>query len=36
LKALGAAERWAIAADGLLLIYSAGADQPSRFASFEE
>jgi heat shock protein HslJ len=35
-EALGSAERWAIGADGLLLIYSAGADQPSRFAPFEE
>jgi heat shock protein HslJ len=35
-EALGAADGWAIGADGLLLIYSAGADQPSRFAPFEE
>jgi putative lipoprotein len=35
-EALGSAGRWTIGADGLLLIYSAGADQPSRFAPFEE
>jgi putative lipoprotein len=35
-QALASAERWTIGADGLLLIYSAGADQPSRFAPFEE
>jgi putative lipoprotein len=35
-QALGSAERWTIGADGLLLIYSAGADPPSRFAPFEE
>jgi heat shock protein HslJ len=35
-QALGSAERWIVDADGLLLIYSAGADQPSRFAPFEQ
>ena len=35
-QALGSAEHWTIDEDGLLLIYSAGADQPSRFAPFEE
>jgi heat shock protein HslJ len=35
-QALGSAERWAMDADGRLLIHSAGADQPSRFAPSEE
>jgi heat shock protein HslJ len=35
-EALGSAERWTIGADGLLLIYSAGSGQPSRFAPFAE
>ena len=35
-QALGSATRWTIDADGLLLIYSAGANEPSRFAPFEE
>jgi hypothetical protein len=35
-QALGSAQRWTIDADGLLLIYSTGADEPSRFAPFEE
>jgi heat shock protein HslJ len=35
-QALGSATRRTIDADGLLLIYSAGAEEPSRFAAFEE
>jgi putative lipoprotein len=35
-QALGSAARWTIDRDGLLLIYSAGADEPSRFAPLEE
>jgi heat shock protein HslJ len=35
-QALQGAERWTIDADGLLLIYSAGAGEPSRLAPFEE
>jgi hypothetical protein len=35
-QALGSAARWTIDRDGLLLIYSAGADEPSRFAPFEQ
>jgi hypothetical protein len=35
-QALGSAERWRLDEHGLLLVYSAGADQPSRFAPFEE
>jgi heat shock protein HslJ len=35
-QALGSAERWTIDQRGMLLIHSAGADAPSRFATFEE
>jgi heat shock protein HslJ len=35
-RALETAERWSLDEDGLLLIHSAGADQPSRLAPFEE
>jgi heat shock protein HslJ len=35
-QALESAERWTIDDQGLLLIYSAGAEEPSRFAPFEE
>jgi heat shock protein HslJ len=35
-EALQSAERWSFDAHGLLLVYSSGADQPSRFAPFEE
>ena len=35
-QALQRAERWTIDEDGLLLIYSAGAEEPSRLAPFEE
>jgi heat shock protein HslJ len=35
-QALDTAERWSLDQQGLLLLHSAGADQPSRFAPFEE
>ena len=35
-QALQSAERWTIDQRGLLLIYSSGAKEPSRFAPFEE
>jgi heat shock protein HslJ len=35
-EALQTAERWTFDEHGLLLVYSSGADQPSRFAPFEE
>jgi heat shock protein HslJ len=35
-QALASAERWSFDEHGLLLIHSAGDDQPSRFAPFEE
>jgi heat shock protein HslJ len=35
-QALESAERWSLDEDGLLLIHSAGVDEPSRFAPFEE
>jgi heat shock protein HslJ len=35
-QALESAERWSFEEHGLLLIHSAGGDQPSRFAPFEE
>jgi heat shock protein HslJ len=35
-QALERAERWTIDEDGLLLIYSTGAGEPSRLAPFEE
>jgi heat shock protein HslJ len=35
-QALQSAERWTIDEDGLLLIYSTGAGEPSRLAPFEE
>jgi heat shock protein HslJ len=35
-QALASAERWSFDEHGLLLIHSAGADQPSRLAPFEE
>ena len=35
-QALESAERWTVDEHGLLLIYSAGADAPSRFARLEE
>jgi heat shock protein HslJ len=35
-QALQGAERWTIDEDGLLLIYSTGAGEPSRLAPFEE
>ena len=35
-QALQSAERWSIDEQGLLLIYSSGAEEPSRFAPFEE
>jgi len=35
-QALQSAERWTIDEHGLLLIYSSGAEEPSRFAPFEE
>ena len=35
-EALESAERWGLDEHGLLLIHSAGADQPSRFAPFRE
>jgi putative lipoprotein len=35
-EALGSAERWEVNEHGLLLVHSAGADEPSRFAPFEE
>ena len=35
-QALESAERWSLDEHGLLLIHSAGADEPSRFAPFEE
>jgi heat shock protein HslJ len=35
-QALESAERWSFDEHGLLLVHSAGADQPSRFAPFEE
>jgi heat shock protein HslJ len=35
-QALESAERWTIDQHGLLLIHSAGGDQPSRFAPFKE
>jgi heat shock protein HslJ len=35
-QALQSAERWSFDEHGLLLVYSSGADQPSRFAPFEE
>jgi heat shock protein HslJ len=35
-QALASAERWSFDEHGLLLVHSAGADQPSRFAPFEE
>jgi heat shock protein HslJ len=35
-QALETAERWRLDEHGLLLVYSSGADQPSRFAPFEE
>jgi heat shock protein HslJ len=33
---LESAERWSVDEHGMLLIHSAGADEPSRFAPFEE
>jgi putative lipoprotein len=35
-EALGTAERFELDEHGLLLIFSMGADEPSRFAPFEE
>jgi heat shock protein HslJ len=35
-QALQGAERWTIDEHGLLLIYSTGTEEPSRFAPFEE
>jgi heat shock protein HslJ len=35
-QALQTAERWTLDEHGLLLVYSGGADEPSRFAPFEE
>ena len=35
-QALESAERWSLHEQGQLLIHSAGADEPSRFAPFEE
>lgn len=35
-QALRSAERWSVDEHGLLLIYAAGAHEPSRFAPFEE
>lgn len=35
-EALGSAERWEVNEHGLLLVHSAGADEPTRFAPFEE
>jgi len=35
-QALDTAERWSLDQQGLLLLHSAGADQPSRLAPFEE
>jgi heat shock protein HslJ len=35
-QALETAERWSLDEHGLLLIHSAGTDQPSRFAPFED
>ena len=35
-RALEGAERWSLDEHGLLLIHSAGADEPSRFARVEE
>jgi heat shock protein HslJ len=35
-QALQSAERWTIDEHGLLLIYSSGAEEPSRLAPFEE
>ena len=35
-QALQSAERWTIDEQGLLLIYSSGAEEPSRLAPFEE
>jgi heat shock protein HslJ len=35
-QALEAAQRWSLDEHGLLLIHSAGADEPSRFAPSEE
>jgi heat shock protein HslJ len=35
-QALQTAERWSLDEHGLLLVYSSGADQPSRFAPSEK
>ena len=35
-QAIETAERWSLDEHGLLLIHSAGAEEPSRFAPFEE
>jgi heat shock protein HslJ len=35
-RALESAQRWSLDERGLLLIHSAGADEPSRFVPFEE
>lgn len=35
-EALQTAERWSFDEHGLLLVHSSGADEPSRFAPFEE